>query len=253
MDVRDIIKVTVISLGLGLGLGACASGPSGAGGDDDTTNATDCSALMGIPAGDDPAVIDDLEDGDEGISENGSRVGAWYSFNDATAGGMQEPSDAVDFKPSMDSACGMYAARTHGKGFKEWGAGIGLDLNAPTPAMGQPELRLKYDASQYTGIAFEAKGNVSIRMQIAEIATLPMMEGGSCVPGTMDGMMCEDGFGKVVALSAGWKTYQLPFAELKQEGWGWPVTFDAKTLTGLQFSCLQNLDFDFSIDNVRFY
>jgi hypothetical protein len=253
MDVRNIINVAVISVGLGLlGLSGCASGPSGGGGDDDDTAGTACSALTDIPAGDDPTVIDDLEDGDEGIAENGARVGAWYSFNDGTATGTQDPSDKVDFKPSMESACGMYAARTTGKGFTDWGAGIGLDLNAPTPASG-PEIKLAYDASAYTGVAFEAKGNSSIRFQIAEIATVPMAEGGSCTPSDVEGMMCEDGHGKTVALSKDWKTYKVPFSELTQEGFGPMVAFDKKTITGFQWSVLQNLTFDFSIDNVRFY
>jgi len=254
MDVRNIVRMTVIAVGLGaiVGLGACAAGPEG-GGDDDDQVGGDCSAIMGVPASDDPAMIDDLEDGDEGIAENGSRVGSWYSFNDGTVGGTQEPSDKADFKAGM-GGCGMFSAHTTGKGFKEWGAGIGLDLNAPPPAMGQPDIKLAYDASQYTGIAFEAKGNSTMRFQIAEIATIPMAEGGSCPPSTVEGMECENGHGKAIALTSSWKTYQVPFSELKQEeGWGLPATFDAKTITGLQWSVLQNLEFDFSIDNVRFY
>lgn len=254
MDVRKVVGVAVLSLGMGMGMfaGGCASGPDGGG--DDTPGAA-CSALTGIPAGDDPAMIDDLEDGDEGIAENGARVGAWYSFNDATAGATQTPPESADFKPEgAEGACGMFAAHTTGKGFKEWGAGIGLDLNAPPPAtMGGPEIKKAYDASAYTGIAFEAKGNVGINVGIAEIATLPMADGGSCTPSMVEGMECEDNHSKAIALGADWKTYKIDFSALKQEGFGKPVAFDAKTITGIQFSVAQNLEFDFSIDNVRFY
>lgn len=259
MDVRKIVGVSVLSLSLGgmgvgmiAGLGGCASGPSA--GDDDTPGAA-CTALTGIPAGDDPAVIDDLEDGDEGIAENGSRVGSWYSFNDGTAGATQTPAEADDFKPAgVEGACGMFAARTQGKGFKDWGAGIGLDLNAPPPATANgPEIKLAYDASAYTGIAFEARGNVGITLGVAEIATVPMADGGSCTPSTVEGMECEDSHSKAIALGSDWKTYKIAFTDLKQEGFGLPAAFDAKTITGLQFSVAQNLEFDFSIDNVRFY
>jgi hypothetical protein len=256
MDVRKVVGVSVLSLGMGLGmiagLGACASGPEG--GDDDAPGAA-CSALTGIPAGTDPTVIDDLEDGDEGIAENGARVGSWYSFNDGTAGGTQSPAEADDFKPAgVEGACGMFAARTSGKGFKEWGAGIGLDLNAPPPAtVGGPEIKKAYDASAYTGIAFEAKGNVGISVGVAEIATLPMADGGSCTPSTVEGMECEDNHSKTIALGSDWKTYKIDFSTLKQEGFGKAVPFDAKTITGIQFSVAQNLEFDFSVDNVRFY
>jgi Carbohydrate binding domain (family 11) len=259
MDVRNIVSVTVLSVGLGLGaivgLGGCASGPDEAMGDDDDQGNVDqgtCAPEDGPVAGDDAKTIDDLEDGDEGIAENGMRVGSWYSFNDGTAGGTQEPSDKADFKPAM-GGCGMFAAKTSGKGFKTWGAGIGLDLNAPPPAMGAPDIKLKYDASAYTGIAFEARGNVSVRFQLAEIATIPNTEGGTCAPSTVEGKECEDGHGKVIPLAAKWKTYKVPFAELAQEGWGLKADFDAKTITGLQWSVKENLEFDFSVDNVRFY
>jgi hypothetical protein len=242
-----------MGLGMIAGLGGCASGPSG--GDDDDTPGATCSALTGIPAGDDPTVIDDLEDGDEGIAENGARVGSWYSFNDGTAGATQAPPEAEDFKPAgVDGACGMFAAHTSGKGFKDWGAGIGLDLNAPPPATaGGPELKLAYDASAYTGIAFEAKGNTAITVGVAEIATVPMADGGSCTPSTVEGMECEDSHSKLISLGSDWKTYKIEFSALKQEGFGKAVPFDKATLTGLQFSVAQNLEFDFSVDNVRFY
>jgi hypothetical protein len=262
--VRRIVSMTLVGAGLVSAalITGCASGPEGGGGDDDDgqdmygtrPDAMDYTADDGAVIGE-YTMIDDLEDGDGAINELLGRIGSWYSFNDGTAGGTQTPDANADFVATANGArSSAFAARTSGKGFKEWGAGIGVDLNSPgaeTPT--GPDIKKAWDASAFSGIAFEAKGNVAIRVSVAEIATVPKVDGGSCVPGTVDGMMCEDGHGTTIQLGSGWKTFEIKWSELKQEGWGWKAEFDPKTITGFQFACLQNLDFDFQIDNVRFF
>ena len=260
MDVRKIVGLAVLVGGVGLSVGCAASGnnPGDDDGDDDgismRPDAADFVADDGAVLGE-STLIDDLEDGDAAIHEILGRIGAWYSFNDGTAGGTQMPSVTADFVPAAGGAKDSgFAARTSGKGFKEWGAGLGVDLNSPGPASpGAPDLKGKYDASSYTGIAFEAKGTVSIRFQVATFATVPMADGGGCTPSDVEGKMCDDGHGKSIALGSSWKTFEIPFKDLKQGGWGLPADFDAKSITGMLFLVGQNLEFDYSIDNVRFY
>src|SRR5688572_484629 len=110
-------------------LGACAA--SGGGGEDDDT--PDSGP---IPEED---LIDDLEDGDGAIHEVGGRIGSWYTFNDETMTGTQTPVPDTDFLAAEGGAGGsLYAARTTGSGFTEWGAGMGLDVNNPGDPQGGP-------------------------------------------------------------------------------------------------------------------
>jgi hypothetical protein len=260
MGVRKIVGMTVlgISVGVGMGVGilACASdGGSGTPADEYGTrlDASDFVADDGAVLGE-STMIDDLEDGDGAINEIMGRIGSWYAFNDGTGGTMSPAESADSFAGEGGARGSLYAAHLTGKGWKEWGAGLGLDLNDPGPATPtDPDLRKPYDASMYTGIAFEAKGNVPLRVSVAEIATIETTEGGTCVKSEEDGKMCDDTHGKKIALGKGWKTYELPFSDLHQEGQGLPAALDLKTLTGLQFQVDANLEFDFSVDNVRFY
>jgi hypothetical protein len=247
--------IFIASLWLG---GGCAAAGMDAGGDDDDTTGDDTGpdaaprpdAFITDDGGvlEDPAMIDDLEDGDGEIPQSGGRIGFWYTFNDGTMTGMQVPAESGDFTGIAGGAGGSaYCANTSGKGFLEWGAGMGFDFNSTGLT------KAKYDASAYTGIRFEAKGNVPMRVGVSELAVIPMADGGSCVPSTVEGMMCDDSHGKNIMLTSQWKTYDLPFAMLTQEGWGKKVDFDPATLTGVQFTTGKNLMFDISVDDVRFY
>jgi hypothetical protein len=95
---------------------------------------------------------------------------------------------------------------------------------------------------------------VSIRVSLQQSSTVATTQGGTCVnPPPPKEETCGDGFGKSITLSDEWKTYELDFATLKQDGWGEKTTFDAATLTGFMAIVAQNLSFDFYIDNLRFY
>ena len=75
-------------------------------------------------------LVDDLEDGDDAILDDGGRRGGWYTFNDETDGTQSPP--GTGFVPSPGGAGdSAYAAGTSGGGFTEWGAGMGFDLNNP--------------------------------------------------------------------------------------------------------------------------
>jgi hypothetical protein len=239
-------RIDVLRLGALVGaalLGACAA--SGGGGGDDHPDSGP------IPEED---LIDDLEDGDGAIHEINGRIGSWYTFNDETPNGTQMPLPNSDFLATEGGAGGsLYAARTAGSGFTEWGAGMGLDVNNPGDPMGGPGIKGKFDASGYTGVSFKAKGNTSVRAVVVTAAVVPMEAGGECTPSTVEGMMCDDAHGRPIALSDEWKEYDLPFAQLTQEGWGKPAEFDPTKVTGVMFIVGANVDFEVVVDDVRFY
>jgi len=186
-------------------------------------------------------MIDDLEDNDGSILQLGSRVGAWYTYHDATAGGTQTPEMGIAFVPQDCGHASVKCARTSGSGFKDYGAGFGFDFNNSGSAKGI------YDVGSFTGVAFWAKGT-PFRLKVLTSATVPAAEGGSCAT-----TKCSDNFGTAIAASADYQQFVVPFSSLTQEGWGDKVTFDPKTVIGVQFQVKANVTFDISIDDVGLY
>jgi hypothetical protein len=209
--------------------------------------------------------IDDLDDGDDSILALGFRVGFWYTFNDATAGGAQTPAGTLfATTPGGPSGTG-YCAHTFGSGFTVWGAGMGLDLNntgevtaGTTPTTGttgtavMPSTRLPYDASAYKGVAFSARGNAPMRFAVSTVAVENVAAGGTCVGGGTN-PACADTHGVTIPLTSEWRTYSIPFDRLTQEGFGLRVPFDVTTTIAFYFSTSEGTFFDFSIDDVGFF
>jgi hypothetical protein len=226
----------------GTGVGGTGVGGTGAGGT--TTGPTDLS------------MIDDMEDMDGSILAAEGRVGAWYSYNDATTTGTQVP-------PALQPGFAMsaitpprgtstFAANTTGSGFTTWGAGIGFDLNnggGDSGAGKQP-----YDASQYKGITFWAKAGPSgignIRMNVQDAQTAP--DGGICSTTATKG--CNDHRGTAVLLTKDWKQFTFTFDSLKQMGFGMAYpTFQTNKLYAIQFQAGAKVTFDFWLDDIAFY
>jgi hypothetical protein len=195
-------------------------------------------------------LIDDLEDGDAVIYARDGRQGAWYTYNDATAGAVQNPEAMTSFTPTAGGAPAspLFMAHSDGAGFAEWGWGMGIDLNNAGDDMGGPGLRMPYDGSAHTGIVFRARGDVSIRLKILVEAIVPADAGGTCAE------MCEDAHGKIIALEGEWTQFVVPFTDLFQEGWGFgEVDLDPATLMSIQFQVAKSTDGMVEIDDVGFY
>ena len=188
-------------------------------------------------------MIDDLEDNDDTILANDKRLGSWYTFHDdESTGGEQTPGSS--FKPTAGGAeDSKYAAATKGKGYKSY-AGMGFDLNNDGKTI------KVYDASKFKGISFLAKGNVDLRVGISTSATVSKDGGGTCSAGADK---CDDTHGVDITVEKDWAKYDIPFAKIKQTGWGEAAEFDPKTLLGISFSVPENASFDFAIDNIGFY
>jgi len=239
----------------GSGSGGMTTSPGTTPGTTDSAESGPTSADTGNESGgeidvDAENMIDDLEDGDAVIYARNGRQGAWYTYNDATAGAVQTPEAMTSFTPTEGGAptSPLFEAKSEGSGFTEWGFGMGVDLNNEGDDMGGPGLRMPYDAGGMTGIVFRAKGDVSVRLKVLVEAIVPMDGGGTCTD------MCEDAHGKLIPLSGDWVQYAVPFDEMFQEGWGFgEVALDPGTLMSIQFQVAKNTDGAIEIDDLAFY
>jgi hypothetical protein len=201
------------------------------------TNETGTSEVELLPEN----VIDDLEDGDTVIHESGGRIGLWYAYDDAS-GGTQNPAAMADFHPTQGGPNGSaWSATLVGQGFTDWGAGMGFDINN---SGGQ--IKHVFDASAFTGIAFQARGNVAIKFKVQTAAIVPTAEGGTCTAGAA----CNDAFFATVELTPTWQQHVIPFASLAQGHWGQAAAWDPATIVGLQFEVGAGQSFEVAIDDV---
>jgi hypothetical protein len=228
------------STGSGFGGSTGGAGPAGTGG----TGPAGTGGGAGTGSGMVTDMIDDLELGTGSIIMKNNRVGAWYTYNDKTAGGTQTPTAGTTFAVDMTGGVnGTKCARTQGMGFTNWGAGMGFDLNNTGTAKG-----VYMGAGAYTGIAFQSKGS-KFRIKVLIPATTPTAEGGTCSATTG----CGDNHGKMIDAAAGWTQQAIPFSALTQEGWGTAAAFSNGAIIGIQFQVAKGETFDFSIDNIGFY
>jgi hypothetical protein len=230
--------------GSGFG-GSTGSGFGGSSGTGTAGTGTAGTGSAGTGSGAVTDMIDDLELGTGSILMKNNRVGAWYTYNDMTAGGTQTPTAGMTFAVDMTGGVnGSKCARTQGMGFTNWGAGMGFDLNNTGTAKG-----VYMGAGAYTGIAFQSKGS-KFRIKVLIPATTPTAEGGTCSATTG----CGDNHGKMIDATTAWTAQTVPFSALTQEGWGTAVgALSSAELIGIQFQVAKGETFDFSIDDIGFY
>ena len=187
-----------------------------------------------------------MEDNNDAIVTAEGRQGYWYTFNDASSTGKQDPPGTGFTMTMLSTPRGdsKVAARTNGSGFTMWGAGMGLNLNS----MGST--KSSYDASGYTGLTFwamAAQGSTtSLRVSVPDADTTP--EGGVCA-----GDKCNDHIGTSIELGTSWKQYSLKFSDLKQEGFGQAFPeIKTSALYAISFSVTTNTTFDVYIDDIAF-
>ncbi len=176
-----------------------------------------------------------LSDGKSDKIQSIDPPGSWFVFNDRTAKGVMTPASTGEF-----GATGIVngAVHTQGKGFTDWGGGIGFNFvgaDSLTPC----------DASGYSGLTFKAWGSSPVHVALATIATMP--EFGECTK-------CYDHFAvDITDLTATPKTYTFKWSQLKAAGWGAPhASLDTKTLIGLNFTSKGATPWDFSIKDIGF-
>jgi hypothetical protein len=160
--------------------------------------------------------------------------GAWFTMNDRTAKGVMSPATSGDFA----SAATNGAIRTQGKGFTDWGGGIGVNFvgaDSVTPL----------DASEFTGISFKISGSAPVHIGLATKATMP--EFGDCTK-------CYDHYAvDITNLTSEPKVYTFTWSQLKSGGWGAPkAALDPHTLVGLNFTSKGAAPWDFAIHSISF-
>jgi hypothetical protein len=173
---------------------------------------------------------------------------SFFYYNDKTATGLLDPAkvESMPLAATMGGACGMYAFRFSAMGFTTWGAGAGVDFMPRGPDM----KKQGFDASAYTGIAFYAKltrGSAQFFVNLQDMNT--HVDGGLCT--VESGPTQCDAFGGNVTIGSEWELKTIPFAALKQRGFGKAETaFDASRL--VNFRLQAKGDFELWIDQVQF-
>jgi hypothetical protein len=99
-----------------------------------------------------PLLVDDFEDGDT-IAQ--MPLGWWYPVNDGTG------TQGFGIEPVNSGRASVYALRTHGSGFQDWGAAVGVDLtfeSKPLSALNYKQLcfvaRVEAGSSTLTEVHF---------------------------------------------------------------------------------------------------
>ncbi|HEX5655599.1 MAG TPA: hypothetical protein VFX59_00320, partial [Polyangiales bacterium] len=218
----------------GSACGACGVGRYACGG----SEALVCEGDGDPASPGNPALIDDLEDGDENILPNYGLSGEWYMVADATGGTLVPPKGSVPVPTNLGATGSARSMHFISSGFTNWGAGMAVGLNA---------YGCGYDASKQTGIEFHMKGSGSVLVQVATKQTVPVADNGTCTTN------CNDLFGVTLTAPATWALRKAVFANLKQAGWGTPVTFDPSQILYVQFTSLPSSSLDVYIDNLSFY
>jgi hypothetical protein len=158
--------------------------------------------------------------------------GGWFVFHDPTPSGVMTPPSIDKFATALENG----AIHTTGRGFIDWGGGIGFNFQgagALTPI----------DASDWKGISFKAWGNSGMHMGLATMATLPDFN--IC-------KKCYDHYAVDIYLTPEPREYSFTWDELRPGGWGTKVPLDLKTVVGLNFTAKNGEPWDFTIDDLKF-
>jgi hypothetical protein len=192
-------------------------------------------------------LVDDFEDGNAAILEQEGRRGAWYVANDGRA--MQTPREGMLLLPSpLNPPRGgsAHGAHTFGGPFPSWGALIGI----PFAVSGSEQTA--YDLRGYQGLRLWVRSGTmapgaaqKVRFNLRTPATIV---GGSCT-------VCSDHFGADVPLTSQWAQIDLPWASLRQVGFGQPMltTPDLAHAVGIDLLFVTGVSFDLWIDDVELY
>jgi len=176
-----------------------------------------------------------ISDGKSNMVLNVDPPGSWFVLNDRTVKGKMVPESTGDFSTALTSAGAIH---TSGKGFTDWGGGIGFNF------VGADSLT-PLDASAYSGISFKISGSAPLHVGLATKATMP--EFGDCTK-------CYDHYAvDITDLSSTPKVYTFKWSQLRAGGWGAPkAPLDPHTLVGLNFTSKGATAWDFTLDDIQF-
>jgi hypothetical protein len=197
----------------------------------DTPVLDPCRTPLRAP-GTDP-LVDDFEDGNEGLYQTESRNGYWVLFEDIGRD-ARAPFLKPEARPEATET-NRFALHASGGKLHDWGAALQVRFG---PAC--------YDVTAYRGIAFSARGPGRLRVAVGEVGVIPAEWGGTCVED------CYDLAAKPIELGARWETYQVRWDELRQ-GRDPEHRLDSTRVQTLSFLWQPpDTPYDVWIDDVRF-
>jgi hypothetical protein len=173
-----------------------------------------------------------IADGTKPTVMNLEPGGGWFVFHDPTPSGVMTPATIDSFPLAMKEG----VIHTTGRGFIDWGGGIGFNFQgagALTPI----------DASDWGGITFKAWGTSAVHVGLATMATMP--EFNQC-------KKCYDHFAVDIYLTTTPTVYTFKWSDMRPGGWGTKVPLDPKTIVGLNFTSKGGVPWDFTIDDLKF-
>ncbi len=186
--------------------------------------------------------IDDMEDGDGQIIEQGGRDGYWFVSDDAT--GWTNPAEGGLSTPAWNPTMRGQSVRSieiMGGNHTGWGVLAGFNfMSGDTPP--------PYNVSPYSGISFYARsamGSVDLTVGFPDVTTSPW--GNICDPQ----QSCYQHSHAHVTLGGEWKKFQVLFSSLTRDG-GVPGTLSLSSVYGIQFSVAGDTNFDIWIDDIAF-
>ena len=191
-------------------------------------------------------LIDDFEDGDQRPFRQFKREGWWFSSADSTPGEITPKPGAFEAEPLPEQEStpdNRMAAHFTASGYSDWGVSWGTTLSWV-----EDGIKCPFNASAFDGVRFKAKGQGRVRVHLGIPETVPKdQQGGRCKE------KCWDTHSRVVMLTDNWETYEIPWEQLQQWGWGTEAKFDPSQVLSLQFAVdSKNLPVDFWIDDVEF-
>ncbi len=211
------------------GGGAPAGGSGPLGGD-----------MSGFSSNEEP--IDDMEDGDGRIIEQGDRDGFWFISHDGT--GWTNPEQGGLNLMSWNSVMRGQSVRSievMGGNHTDWGVLAGFNFksgDSPSP----------YNLGAYSGVSFYAKsgqGMIELTVSLPDITTAPM--GGIC--GSVENPCYQHSHAHVMLTNV-WQKFKVPFSSLVRDGA--PGSLSVGSTYGMQFSVAGNVSFDIWLDDVAF-
>jgi hypothetical protein len=226
--------------------GTAGTAPSGTGGSAGTAGSSSSGGtggigdISGFQSNEEP--IDDMEDGDDQLLEQGGRDGYWFVISDGT--GWTSPPTGQPFAMGWNQqprGMSTRSAQLQGGNFTSWGAELVFTY---TSGDGPPA----YSVSNYSGITFfgrSVQGQIEVNVRFPDVSTHP--NGGICGASPP----CYNDFHAHVMLTDQWQKYHIPFSILTQdEATG--AMFNTSTTYMVQFNIAGGTNFDVWIDDVAF-
>jgi hypothetical protein len=217
--------------------GGGASGSAGAGAAGSANDA--CGTTPPGKVG----LIDDFDDGDSVAVYEANRDAYWFTVTDGSDGTI-EPGG--EFLPVAGGYRGTRSAHVSASGYSVWGAELIINISH------EGAVRCPYDASEFRGLSFVARGSGRVRVQVAMPGVVDKEYGGTC--DSQAGQVCYDMHGTFIALGEKYQVYELPWDSLQQRGFGVSVPFDPKTMTAIHFAMeKEELPVDLWLDQVQLW